>query len=332
LHARRFVTLAPRRLALALVLVASTLLARHARAWDDFGHMEVAAVAYQGMNAKARAEAARLLKLNPSYANWIVGAKPADRDRVAFMRAATWADAIKKDPRYTGDPPSSPTAARNIGYADFTRHTYWHYVNRPYSADGTATVPAGVPNLETQLPTLRAALASPETSDDVRSYDLAWLLHLVGDVHMPLHCIARFSAKAPTGDRGGNEVVINGNAQPPICDDPQYCPYGPPDNLHSFWDIVAGSGYAIAPVEAAASKLPKADAKLAKVLDVSAWVDEGFALAKSAVYVPPVGAGNGPFTITPKYQADAYDLARRRIALAGARLANLLNEALGGPR
>lgn len=332
MYARRFVTLAPPRSALALLVLASAFLARDARAWDDFGHMEVAAVAYKGLNAKARAEAARLLKLNPSYSNWIVGAKPADRDRVAFMRAATWADAIKKDPRYTGDPPSSPTAAQNIGYADLSRHTYWHYVNRPYSADGTPTVAPAKPNLETQLHALRAALAAPETTDDVKSYDLAWLLHLVGDVHMPLHCIARFSAKAPTGDRGGNEVVISGNAQPPICDDPQYCPYGPPDNLHSFWDIVAGSGYATAPVEAAAAKLPKADAKLAQVSDPSAWIDEGFALAKRVVYVPPVGAGNGPFTIDSRYQTAAYHVALEQLALAGARLANLLNEALGAKR
>jgi hypothetical protein len=311
---------------------ACLFLTRDARAWDDFGHMEVAAVAYKGLSANAKAEAARLLKLNPAYSNWIVGAKPADRDRVAFMRAATWADAIKKDPRYAGDPQSSPTAAQNIGYRDLNRHTYWHYVNRPLSADGTPTRPPASPNVETQLPALSAALAAPETSDDVRSYDLAWLLHLVGDVHMPLHCVARFHAQAPTGDRGGNEVAITGNAQPPICDDSEYCPYGPPTNLHAFWDIVAGSGYAVAPVEAAAAKLPKADAKLAKVGDVSVWIDEGFALAKSAVYVAPVGVGNGPFTIDPRYQAVALEVARKRIALAGARLANLLNVALAPKR
>ena len=45
--------------------------------------------------------------------------------------------------------------------------------------------------------------------------------------------------------------------------------------------------------------------------------------------VPPIGVGDGPFSITPQYQKAAADLGRRRIALAGARLANLLNAALG---
>ena len=52
-------------------------------------------------------------------------------------------------------------------------------------------------------------------------------------------------------------------------------------------------------------------------------------LSRAAVYVPPIGAGTGPFTITPAYQAAMLELGKRRIALAGARLANLLNAALG---
>src|SRR4029079_8594955 len=74
-----------------------------ARAWNDFGHMEVAAVAFRNLSSKARKRAAQLLKMNPSYANWVVGAAPGDEDRIAFMRAATWADAIKSDPSYRAD-------------------------------------------------------------------------------------------------------------------------------------------------------------------------------------------------------------------------------------
>jgi hypothetical protein len=59
------------------------------------------------------------------------------------------------------------------------------------------------------------------------------------------------------------------------------------------------------------------------------WTKEGLDLAQSAVYVTPIGVGDGPFTVTPAYQAAAYKLGKERIALAGARLGNLLNEALG---
>jgi hypothetical protein len=318
-----------RRLVGALLVAATLTAPRAARAWDDFGHMEVAAVAYKALTPKTRARVAALLKLNPSYANWIVGAKAADRERAAFMRAATWADSIKSDPRYAADAPTAPTAGQNVGYADLLRHAYWHFVDQPFSTDGTPLVPAPTPNAATQIPILRAALAADATSDDVKSYDLVWLLHLVGDVHQPLHCVSRYDEAAPAGDRGGNDVKITGDAQPPVCDDPRYCPFGPPNELHAFFDDIAGSGYATTPVVDAAARLPAAPTKTAAVRDEKVWIAEGLDLARTKVYVAPIGAGAGPFAITPAYQAAADALGRQRIALAGARLANLLDDALG---
>ena len=312
------------------VAVAGLLAARPARAWDDFGHMEIASVAYEALTPKARERVAALLKLNPSYENWIVGARRADRDRMAFMRAATWADAIKSDPRYGAtDVQSAPTAAQNLGYPDLLRHAYWHFVDQPFSPDGTPLVPPSAPSAATQIPILRAALASAAASDDIKSYDLVWLLHLVGDVHQPLHCVSRFDKADPAGDRGGNNVRITGNSQPPVCDDPRYCPFGPPTALHAFFDDIAGSGYGTAPIEAAAAKLPRPSAKAAAIDDAGVWIAEGLALARTKIYVTPIGVGDGPFVVDAAYQAAAYDLGTRRIALAGARLANLLNGALG---
>jgi hypothetical protein len=43
--------------------------------------------------------------------------------------------------------------------------------------------------------------------DKLKSYDLPWLLHLVGDVHQPLHSTTRVSATKPDGDNGGNGMV-----------------------------------------------------------------------------------------------------------------------------
>jgi hypothetical protein len=302
---------------------------RAAHAWDDFGHMEVAAVAYKSLTPKTRTRVAALLKLNPSYANWIVGAKAADRDRAALLRAATWADSIKSDPRYVTDAQTAPTAGQNLGYADLSRHAYWHFVDQPFSTDGTPLVPAPAPNAATQIPILRAALANAATSQDLKSYDLVWLLHLVGDVHQPLHCVSRYDKSAPAGDRGGNDVKITGAAQPPVCDDPRYCPFGPPNELHAFFDDISGSGYATAPVVDVAAKLAAAPVKTAAVREETAWIAEGLDLAKTKIYVAPIGAGAGPFAVTSAYQTAAETLGKQRIALAGARLANLLNDALG---
>jgi len=313
--------------AAALALAALLDLARSAQAWDDFAHMETAAIAWAKLTPDVRTRVATLLERNPSYPNWIVGAKLADRPRVAFMRASTWPE-IKLDPKYNGaDLQTAPTAGQNIGYADHLRHGYWHFVDQPFSPDGTPLLAAVAPNAATQIPLLRTALAAAGTTDDVKSYDLVWLLHLVGDVHQPLHCVSRYDQADPKGDRGGNTVRITGNEPPVPCDDPRFCPYGPPGNLHALFDDAVGSSYSTAAASAAAAKLPEAPESKAAVLDEKVWIQEGLELGQSDVYVKPIGIGRGPFAITKDYQHKAIELAKKRIALAGARLANLLNDA-----
>lgn len=321
--------------ALALALVG---LAAPAFAWNDEGHMAVAYLAYQRLQPEARARVNALLKLNPYYAKWRAalprGASEADTDRTIFMIASTWPDQIRSDPEYmddgprNGNLPDGPDSSRNIGYADHLRHKYWHFIDLPYSQDGTPLPAVPTPNAETQIKAFRAALAlSSSASDDIKAYDLAWLEHLVGDIHQPLHAIMRVSANMPDGDAGGSLL--------PICSAP--CR----DSLHLFWDRLVGSQSGIeAPTgqadmltelrsaTSAAQTLPVPDAGLAAKRSEAAWVQESFDAAKRYVYVGPIGLGAGPFTITAAYLATAKRVAQERVALAGVRLANLLNHEL----
>jgi hypothetical protein len=266
--------------------------------------------------------------LNPYYAKWREalrqGTPEADADRMIFMIAATWPDQIRTDPQYVDDgprggnlPEAGPESSRNIGHADHFRHKYWHFIDLPYSQDGTPLPPVPTPNAETQIKAFRVALGSG-ASDDVKAYDLAWLEHLVGDIHQPLHAIARVSASKPEGDAGGSLL--------PICAAP--CR----DSLHLFWDRLVGSQSAIAPPAAQADlakeALPAAGAGLAAKMSEATWVQESFEAAKRYVYAGPIGPGDGPFTITPEYFATAKRVAQERVALAGVRLANLLNHEL----
>ena len=61
---------------------------------------------------------------------------------------------------------------------------------------------------------------------------------------------------------------------------------------------------------------------------MSHWVAEGVQNAKDSVYTGPVGAGAGPFSLTDDYKTAAKALAKKQVALVGARLANLLNSEL----
>ena len=102
--------------------------------------------------------------------------------------------------------------------------------------------------------------------------------------------------------------------------------------LHAFWDNLLGTGKTaqevIQPAIETAKQLPAADEKLAAISDVKEWVTEGFEAAQQAVYQAPVGDGDGPFTMTSEYEKVAKALAERRVALAGARLGNLINKEL----
>ena len=53
------------------------------------------------------------------------------------------------------------------------------------------------------------------------------MLHLIGDMHQPLHCATYYSTAYHTGDRGGNEQLIKVNGR--VLD------------LHTYWDGLIGT-------------------------------------------------------------------------------------------
>jgi hypothetical protein len=301
-------------LALCALLVASP-----AEAWNDTGHMIVAAIAYELLTPAAKAEANELLRLNPDYRQWIAGASDHDRDEVAFVTAATWPDAIKSKPSYMDDRnrPWRSISSRSIGYADKIQHRYWHSVRIPFSPDGTAVKMAIAPNALTQIAEFRPTLSSPYASDEAKSYGLTWLLHIVGDLHQPLHAINRFTRSHPDGDTLGNEVLVCIST----------CNRGS-TRLHRYWDYVLGDGYSAKAAIEATAKVERAPASEVAIADEVTWAHESFEAAKTYAYADPIGEGSGPYALTEEYKRAAWKIAQQRAALAGARLANLLNGAL----
>ena len=74
--------------------------------------------------------------------------------------------------------------------------------------------------------------------------------------------------------------------------------------------------------------LPVPDAALVSDDKEADWAAESFQLAQSSVYVAPVTAALGPYDLSGSYADDAKQLAQQRVALAGARLAHVIKEAL----
>lgn len=305
-----------------LTLLVLICLTTTSAAWDELGHMTAASVAYDQLTPDVRKKVVKLLKINPKYTTWVAGVAAKDKDRTAFLRASIWADDIKKDPTYiqdgthNGNRPSGSNAGRNIGYGDKLRHKYWHFIDMPFSPDATPLVDPPVPNAKTQIALFRKTLKSTTASNNVKSYDLVWLLHLVADVHQPLHATSRFNNVQTEGDDGANGVTVCWN------------PCTSKGKLHAFWDDILGTSKKPKDAIAKAKELPPADPQLALIDDEGKWTQESFEAAQAQVYVSPIGVGPGPYVLDDAYKAAAQEIARQRLALAGVRLANLLNDAL----
>ena len=73
------------------------------------------------------------------------------------------------------------------------------------------------------------SIVKNESDAERKAIALAWLFHLVGDIHQPLHTAQLFTVEYPNGDRGGNEICV------------RVTQAGQPMDLHRFWDGVITS-------------------------------------------------------------------------------------------
>jgi hypothetical protein len=344
------------RITLSRAFIASTfcillLIPRQSQAWGNSGHESVAYAAWQQMTPATRTRAIELLKLVPTlhdpadstktiagYDDWVnalpAGLTSAQQSLYLFMRAATWADSIKHEWLTDSDtPPPGRTTEVHIGFTDTESHGYWHFVDNGFASDTTTVPPTPTPNAATQITALRDFIASNE-DDTLKAYDLIWLEHLVGDIHQPLHGSDRYFAG--TDDEGGNIVKIKLSATMKKYFDGTLSKSAPTE-LHAYWDDLPGEGSAAAALAQAATyakSLPKAVSSSVAETGSEGWGLESLDLAEKDAYMTPIGVGPKPadgtssYVITTAYFTNSKSIAQQRIALAGARLAKLLNENL----
>lgn len=250
------------------------------------------------VTAKTQAQISELLKYDR-----LAGGEPSGRRTLGEI--ANWADEIK----------------------DFEwgkRRGSWHYDD--ISLCGAAT-PAGYcrggrcasAHLERQI----EVLGDPRARLRARNEALKWVVHLIGDIHQPLHAASR-------GDRGGNLVQVSFFGER---DNP---PYGSL-NLHAIWDVhmlsrlTTERGGERALVSA---PIGEGDRRGWEQGSISDWIAESHALARDRVYAPLTAAScgkkiEGVVAIGDAYYASAAPVIDIQIRKAGVRLARVLNDALG---
>jgi hypothetical protein len=279
------------------------MLSQSVAAWGPLGHRAVGRVAEAMLTPHARSEVARLL------------ADDRDRDgrpsgRTSLAEISLWADEIR-----------GTDAA----------HPSWHYDNMPAcGAIGAVSLVERTWCPQQQCASQRielllAQLADRDGPTAQRRDALKWVTHLVADLHQPLHAVDYA--------QGGNAVQVQFAA------DSNPAPW----TLHAVWDVrlvawALRDSHELQPSEAAVQSLIARARRLTPVqrtAPVSQWLVESNRLARTVALDYPQftcqDIPSQPVVLPTGYQRRARKLIKAQLALAGARLAAVLNRALDEP-
>jgi hypothetical protein len=265
------------------------------------------------MRPEMRTQIADTLKRHPRFAEDFAPEMPAeDTDRWIFWQAGFWPDIARDIPEDVRPQFNHPT---------------WHYVNHALFLGpvrrvnlNLSTILAGprenwnlYQSTQHNLDVLRSDAPPQE-----KALAYCWVCHLVGDMHLPLHCVTLVCDRFPTGDKGGSILKVLSEK----------------DELHGLWDCLLGDDHDRTAVLAAYQKL-KANPELWNV-DTSGnfkdWMLESRELAESLTYSPEILAAieqsrdNAPIPLSEDYLKRAGAAARARVVAAGLRLAAVLEQ------
>ena len=326
---------------LVMLVAAFLACASWAHAWDHPAHMTTAAIAFMEVEREKPELIEKLDLLFMAHPDtspfWVAAGDATEKERAKrmFIEGARWADDTKGT---IHDRPTWHTARWAI-VAD----------NAPPEAKAAAEARKGRPAGQAieALIMNYAMLSSPETNPVERASALSWLLHLVGDIHQPLHVSDLFSKKFPAGNAAGTqEYVMDPVKNQPI-------------PLHLLWDSNIYRSTALDAVDQNAQELvkkyPRSEFPELKGLespdDFEKWARESYDVAVDFAYgygietvtdpekdldpdkavkkmVAYIVHGVSPLEEAPEVPAEYWDklqqVAQRRITLAGYRIADLV--------
>ena len=278
------------------ILVAAVLLtsAAPALAWGDYAHKLIAGIALANLTPAARAEVRRILARGAAV-------DTPNCPIATLADASVWPDCVRSLPDRFG-----------FSYG-------WHYQNidvcQPF--DANAKCPDG--NCVTaQIPRQLAIAADRKASAAARAQALAFVVHLVGDMHQPLHI-------GEKNDRGGNDVVAAYGFKAPAR-----------MNLHRIWDSDLAER---ALTEPPAITPWSPDARQRRTMaagSIADWARESWDISRTIAYPELKGypdtcpaPSKQRAVIDSDYIRTATPAVRLQTERAGVRLARLLNGAFG---
>lgn len=252
--------------AAVLAVLAAAAFPTSALAWGSTGHRAVGRVAEHHLGPAAARAVADLLA----------------PDTLAF--ASTWADEIRSETEWSKADP-------------------WHFTTVPDGQPVEAAVKGPAGDVLEALARFERVLADRSAPRTERAQALKWVVHLIGDLHQPLH-VGR------EGDRGGNDVLVLW--------------FGEPSNLHTVWDstIVQHSELSFTELAELVDRPTPEELSDARTSRAADWARESVELREGVYAI-------GDRRLSWKYVHDHWPVVQRRIRQAGLRLAATLDRLLG---
>jgi hypothetical protein len=238
-----------------------------ALAWGQTGHRVVGFVAQQYLKKNVNRKINSLLQNN------------------SLAEVSNWMDDIKSDSAYN--------------------HTHdWHWVTIPdgKTYEQSAKNPKGdlIMKIEELVTALKAGNLSPATEQEY----LKFLVHLVGDLHQPLHVGGR-------DDTGGNAVRVQW--------------FGQASNLHRVWDsdMIDGKNLSYTELAGFLGNPDKNQVREWQSLSIRDWAYASRSRSPQVYAIPKDGR------LGYRYSYENFDTVQLCLLQAGIHLAGLLNEIYG---
>jgi hypothetical protein len=233
--------------------------------WGKTGHRTVGKIAEGYLKGKTKRKLAELL------------------NGQSLALIATFGDDIKSDRRYD-------------------KFYTWHYINMPFDVKYEESEKNSKGDLVSGIAICKKFIQDKNTSKEERIFYLKLLVHLIGDLHQPMH-VGRAE------DKGGNTIQV------------QWFNNG--SNLHAVWDSKMINHYNMTYSELAknSDKISKEQVKNLQKGTISDWANETHQLAIKVYSSAEIGEN-----LRYEYMYKNFGLVRSQLQKGGIRLAKVLNE------
>ncbi len=196
-------------------------------AWSLIGHQQIAALAWQYLSPDTKMQVGQILATAPPCMRMVIN--PSQDPETQFIRVSTWPDMV-----------------RNFSGCAFYEQSRWHYRDTYWRSDTlTNTIKKSDDAINLESPkksstdqdivqVLTGLIDRDRTHQTFSAIEVAWLIHLIGDIHQPLHLSSRVSTDSPRGDSGGNGFSLLAECHK--------CSAARVKNLHQYWDRLLDTG------------------------------------------------------------------------------------------